>query len=403
MVPRYSNLNNLCGFGSSVGLHDFFNVVLGSHHNRNTLVDILGCDFHDSLGSSGGNTSGLFHDKRHRSSLVQQSELSVDVFGVSGVSENTSVEQSTVDITDHGSNVSAREGRSRLSGSILPSGNDLLEGFVPHVCVGLVERHDGRSLRDLHVGVTQDEFSKIFIEGESIGTGTKGQNEKGGGGVQAVSSGNQVGSSLKGVGKAIQFLGSAVFSDAAFVHGAVFIVLIDSNNGSGGNTGINVRGSIQRIENSNVFVGFGEDSILVGVDEVKRNIFLFRSQNSHASSESKSTLKDFVGNNIKLLLVLTLDIDLSLVSKSIGGWQLGSLDHVSDGLAGSVDGTEKSGQLLQFRVEHGNLIHVSLEGDTLGFANLVQDRGLQSVHGRRDGVGRSRDKRGRNTCQGGNK
>ena len=252
-----------------ISINNFLYTVLRSHNNWYTLVYDFWLDFHNTLCSSCRKTSSLFHDERHRSSLVQQSELSVGVLGVTRVSKNTSIEQSAVDITNHRSDVSAGEGLSGLSGSVLPSGDDLLEWLVPHVCVGLVERHDGRSLRDLHVGVTQDEFSKVFIEGESIGTGTKGQNEKGGGGVQAVSSGNQVGSCLKGVGKAIQFLGSAVFSDAGFVHGAVFVVLVDSNNGSGRDTGINVRGSIQRIENSNVFVGFGEDSILIGVDKVK--------------------------------------------------------------------------------------------------------------------------------------
>lgn len=232
-------------------------------------MDVFGCDFHDTLCSCGGNTSSLFHDEGHRSSLVQQSKLSVDVLGVTRVSENTSVQQSTVDITNHGSDVSAGEGRSGLSGSVLPSGDDLLKGFVPHVCVGLVEGHDGTIFRDLQVGVTQDEFSKVFIEGESVGSGTEGQNKEGRGRIQTVCGSDQVGSCLKGVGEATQFFFGAFLSDARFVHGAVFVVLVDSNDGSGGDTGIDVRGSIQRIENSNVSVGFGKDSFLIGVDKIK--------------------------------------------------------------------------------------------------------------------------------------
>ncbi len=46
-------------------------------------------------------------------------------------------------------------------------------------------------------------------------------------------------------------------------------MLVDSNDGSGGDTGIDVGGPIQRIENSNVLIGFGEDGILVGVDKVE--------------------------------------------------------------------------------------------------------------------------------------
>jgi hypothetical protein len=137
------------------------------------------------------------------------------------------------------------------------------------VCVGLVEGHDGGSFGDLHVGVTQDEFSKVFIEGESVGTGTEGQNKEGRGRIQTVCGSDQVGSCLKGVGKATQFFFGAFISDARFVHGAVFVVLVDSNDGSGGDTGIDVRGSIQRIENGNVSVGFGKDSFLICVDKIE--------------------------------------------------------------------------------------------------------------------------------------
>jgi hypothetical protein len=268
---NYQKIRNL--FGRSVGLDDFFDVVLGSHDDRNPLVDVFGCDFHDTLCSCGGNTSCLFHDEGHGSSLIQQSKLSINIFGVTRVSENTSVQQSTVDITHHGSDVSAGEFVSGLSSSVLPSGDDLLKGFVPHVCVGLVEGQDGASFGDLQVGVAQDKFSKVFIEGESIGTGTEGQNKEGRGRIQAVCSSDQVGSCLKGVAEATQFFSAAILSDTRFVHGAVFIVFVDSNDGSGGDTGIDVRGSIQGIENSNVFVGFGKDSFFIGVDKIELIIY----------------------------------------------------------------------------------------------------------------------------------
>ena len=173
----------ICLFGISVGLKDFFDIILGSHNNRNPLVDVVRSDFHDTFLSGGGNSSRLFHDEGHRGSLVQQSKLSVDILCVTGVSENTSVQQRTVDISDHGSDVSAGEGRSGFSGSVSPSGDDLLQRSVPHVCVGLVEGHDGGTFWNLHVGVTQDEFSKVFVESESVGTGTKSQNKESGGGI----------------------------------------------------------------------------------------------------------------------------------------------------------------------------------------------------------------------------
>jgi len=189
---KYSKL-----FGSiGVGIDNFLDVVLGSHNDRDPLVDVVRYDVHDTLCSGGGKTSRLFHDEGHGGSLVQQSKLSVDVLGIPRVSENTSVQQSAVDISHHRSDVSAGEGLSGLSGSVPPSADDLFEGFVPHVRVRLVEGHDGGSFGDLHVGVAKDEFSKIFVEGESVGTGTEGQDEESGGRIKTVGSSNQVGSLL---------------------------------------------------------------------------------------------------------------------------------------------------------------------------------------------------------------
>ena len=74
---------------------------------------------------------------------------------------------------------------------------------------------------------------------------------------------------MKGVGHAQQFLFGAFVSDARFVHGAVFIVFVNSNDGSGGDTSIDVGGSVQRIENGNVLVSFGKEGVLVGVDKIK--------------------------------------------------------------------------------------------------------------------------------------
>ena len=46
-------------------------------------------------------------------------------------------------------------------------------------------------------------------------------------------------------------------------------MFIDSDNGSGGDTSIDVRGSIQWIKNGNVFVGFGKYGFFVSVDKIK--------------------------------------------------------------------------------------------------------------------------------------
>mmetsp|Transcript_3257 Transcript_3257/g.4804 ORF Transcript_3257/g.4804 Transcript_3257/m.4804 type:complete len:207 (+) Transcript_3257:726-1346(+) len=157
-------------------------------------------------------------------------------------------------------------------------------------------------------------------------------------------------------------------------------MVINSNNGSGGDSGVNIGGSIKRIEYNNIFISLLNDKLaglsFASAGKVNRLVLLLRSKNSKLSGETKGTLQKVVGDNIKLLLVLSLYINLSLKSKSLTGWKLGSLDKVGDGLASSLNSSEKSGQFGNFRVEHGNLSHESLEGNSGGLAYLVEDRGV---------------------------
>jgi hypothetical protein len=125
--------------------------------------------------------------------------------------------------------------------------------------------------------VGKNKFTNILIKGESVSTGTEGHNEEGGRGVEAVGGSDKVGSRLKGVGKALSFLFGTFFSDTFWVNFTVFIVFVDSNDGSGWDTGVNVGGSIERVKDGNVLASFLNDEFrLIIVDiSYKINLFLY--------------------------------------------------------------------------------------------------------------------------------
>merc|ERR1712127_318352 len=105
-------------------------------------MDNVWVDLHNTLSTSSIKTTSLFHNKGHWCSFIQKTQFSVNVLGITRVSENSSVKKSTVNITNHGSNVTGGEGISRCSSSFLPSSNNILKRFVPHVGIGLIEGHD---------------------------------------------------------------------------------------------------------------------------------------------------------------------------------------------------------------------------------------------------------------------
>jgi len=293
-----------------------------------------------------------------------------------------------VHISNHGSDVSARESLSTCAGSFTPPGDNVSERLVPLVEVSFVHGVNVAVLRDLNVRLGKNEFSDGLVEGEDVDTVSKSEGKESRGRVQAVSGGNKVGSGLEGVGKALGFLLGAFVTNAFGINIAVFTVFVDSNDGSGRDSGVNIGGTIKRVKDSDVSLSLFDDDFLgVGSgasDQIDRDIFLFGSQDTKASGESKGSLQKIVGDNIKFLLVLSLDIDLTLVSQGFTGRKLGSLDQVGHGLAGGIDGTKEGGQLAKLGVEHSNLVHEAREGDSGGVANFIEDRSLRlgTGHGR---------------------
>jgi len=74
------------------------------------------------------------------------------------------------------------------------------------------------------------------------------------------------------------------------------------------------------------------------------------------------------------LLILTLNINLSLVTQSLTRRELGPLDQIRQSLASSLNTTKKSGKLRNLRIEHGHLRHESLQCDTGRIAYFIEYR-----------------------------
>merc|ERR1712183_474896 len=75
-----------------IRINDFLNIIRTTHNDRNTLMNNLRLYLHDPLPSGRTQTTRLLHDKTHGSSLVQQTKLAIGVFGISGISKDTSIE-----------------------------------------------------------------------------------------------------------------------------------------------------------------------------------------------------------------------------------------------------------------------------------------------------------------------
>jgi hypothetical protein len=263
IIQKYATTHNLllakikcCLVLSSISIDNLLNTVLGSHDNWHTLVDEFRGDLHNTLSSGGGKSSSLFHDERHGSSLIKKTKLSVLVLGVSGVSEYSSVKKGTVNISNHGSDVTRGVSLSGSSGSLTPCLNGLLHWLVPLLNVSLVERNNRGVVRDLNIRLGKYELSNFLIKSEHVNSVSKGNNKESGGRIQTVSSSYKLGSRLKCVGKAV-VIGN--FS----INKAVLIVIIDSNDGSGGDSSVNIGGSIKGIEYSNIFSSLLNNKILV--------------------------------------------------------------------------------------------------------------------------------------------
>lgn len=109
----------------------------------------------------------IFKNHSHRGTLVQNSEFTLWRLLIRRISEDTSIQQRSVRISNHTTNISRRVRLSTLL-RIFQRIEVVENRLFPVYGVSFVDRVDGSALWDAHVGVSEDELSERIVHGETI-------------------------------------------------------------------------------------------------------------------------------------------------------------------------------------------------------------------------------------------
>lgn len=93
-----------------VKAHQVLDVALATEEDRQPLMDPSRLDVQDPLGTRRGGSTGLFGQVSHGEGLVQDTQLAVLGLGVAWVTKDSSVQQGSVDVGYHRSDVSCAVG-----------------------------------------------------------------------------------------------------------------------------------------------------------------------------------------------------------------------------------------------------------------------------------------------------
>lgn len=111
----------------------------------------------NALSSGSCESSSLFDQESHGETLVKDTKFTTLRLLVFRVTEDSSVQKSSVNVCNHRSNVTSRV-RFSVRGE-LDRVEVASDGFVEEERVSFVERVDFASIRDSNVRVSEDEFS----------------------------------------------------------------------------------------------------------------------------------------------------------------------------------------------------------------------------------------------------
>mmetsp|Transcript_70811 Transcript_70811/g.198368 ORF Transcript_70811/g.198368 Transcript_70811/m.198368 type:complete len:323 (-) Transcript_70811:170-1138(-) len=224
----------------------------------------------------------LLDDRGHRKALVQQTQLTLGALFVGRVQKDAAVEDSTVDVADHRTNI-PRAVRLGSVGRVLEKLNGLLDVGVPQLVVALVARVDGLVLGREGKRANVNELADRVIEGEAVDAVHEGYAQVDRRTVHAVASADHIGTRLEDVGRAGLTLRS---------------LLEHREDGARGHVAVDVRRSVERVERhaQRPAGSLGHDDGL---------LLLLRNQESTRARLLKAINHDLVGEEIKLLDVIT--------------------------------------------------------------------------------------------------
>jgi hypothetical protein len=115
-------------------------------------------DVQDPLGTGCSETTGLFCEVRHWERFIEDSQLAIGALLVAWVTKDTSIEQRSVHVGNHGTNVSCAVWLAVCG--VLDAVEVLLCWLVEVERVALVEGVDLSSVGDSDIRVGKDEFSE---------------------------------------------------------------------------------------------------------------------------------------------------------------------------------------------------------------------------------------------------
>lgn len=245
----------------------------------------------------------LLKDHGHWAALVQDTQLALGGLGVCRVGEDTAVQESSVCVGNHGTNVT---GGVRLV-AILDGLTPLFGGGVPVLAVALVGGVDGPLLGHLHVGVGKDELAEGVVHGEAIdGTVLHGHDELSRGTVHGETSGNEVGTGAKEV-----LLGAL----------GVLRESVDTENGSNRDTSVQVAGAINGVAGNSV-LGIRASRELDGL------VLLLGNENAHTAGRAHGGDENVIADHIQLFLVIAGRVGRACKTREVD--QAGAADVVGD-------------------------------------------------------------------------
>lgn len=148
-----------------IELLQVLDILLTTQEDWASTVNRSGDNVEDTLRAGSGNTTSLLSEERHGEGLVKHSQFTILALLVIRVAKDTAIQQRSVNIGNHGTNVPRRVGLAILG--ILDAVEVVVGRGVEMQRVSFVERIDLASRGDFDSRVGKDKFSEGLEENVS--------------------------------------------------------------------------------------------------------------------------------------------------------------------------------------------------------------------------------------------
>ncbi len=324
---------------------DPLHLVFRSEDDGHPLVELCGLEVQDPGAPIGGRATGLFHQQGHGIGFIHETQFSPlgAAFFVDGVHEDAAPGENTMNVRHHGSHPAHVE--ILAPGAVLAGLQFLdvtLDRGFPMAGIGGIDREFLGIGRNAHVRVGVDEAPHFAIEGEAVYAPPDGEDQLGGGAIQGVPGGD---------------LGSARLQEIGLLRErAIPRAFQDGKDGANGNVDVDVGRAVQRIEEKKkAAFGIVRGNRLDGVH-------LFRGHGGQMPAPFVRLNENFVGDDVELLLGLTLDVVGAGFSEHPREGAFGNID--ADGLDGPGDYFDEQAQVRRDQAGTLLLDQKLGEGDT---------------------------------------